>query len=132
MFKLENQMQVLLIQDNNQKELEQGEPIAYVSLAVNVGSFNDPPHRQGLAHLLEHMIFMGSEKYPEQDSYSNHISESGGYTNAYTQLESTNFHFDINYSGLKIALDMMANNFYKPLLAKEAMDREIKAIESEF
>ena len=132
MFTLPNKLQVLLIQDNNQKELEFGEPIAYVSLAVNVGSFNDPLDRQGLAHFLEHMIFMGSKKYTEQDSYSNHISESGGFTNAYTQLEWTNYHFDVNYSGLQKALDMMANNFHKPLLLKEAMDREINSIDSEF
>ena len=118
MFTLPNKLQVLLIEDNNQKELAQGESIGYVSLAVNVGSFNDPPDRPGMAHLLEHMIFMGSEKYPEPDGYSNHISESGGFTNAYTQLEWTNYHFDINYSGLEDALDMMANNFYSPLLSK--------------
>ena len=132
MFTLPNKLQVMLIQDNNQKELAQGEAIGYVSLAVNVGSFNDPKERQGMAHLLEHMIFMGSKTYQGQDEYSNHISESGGFTNAYTQLEWTNFHFDINYSGLEKALDMMAHNMHEPLLDKKALDREIHAIESEF
>ena len=44
--------------------LNKGESIAYCALAVNAGAFNDPPHRNGLAHFLEHMIFTGSEKYP--------------------------------------------------------------------
>ena len=95
---------------------EDGEPQAYVSLTVNAGSFNDPSHRGGLAHFLEHMIFMGSEKYPEEDAYSEHISEHGGYVNAETNFEKTVFQFEINYSGLEKALDMMANNFYRPLL----------------
>ena len=38
----------------------------------------------------------------------------------------------LNYSGLKVALDMAANNFTSPLLKEDAMDREINAVESEF
>ena len=133
-FTLPNSLQVLLIQDNNQVDSGSAdtEALAYVSLSVNAGSLNDPPHRQGLAHLLEHMIFMGSEKYPDESAYSEQISESGGYCNAFTQFETTNFSFDISYSGLEKALDMMANNFHRPLLAKDCMEREINAIESEF
>jgi secreted Zn-dependent insulinase-like peptidase len=48
--------------------------MAYCAIAVNVGSFNDPPHRQGLAHFLEHMIFMGSEKYPAENDFSDFIA----------------------------------------------------------
>ena len=114
------------------KELEKGESIAYVALAVNAGSFNDPVHRNGLAHFLEHMIFMGSEKYPEEDAYNMHISENGGFCNAFTDFEKTVFTFDVNYSGLEKAIDMMASNFSKPLLLADAVDREINAIESEF
>ena len=123
---------MLLIQDNNQKELEKGESIAYCSIAVNTGSFNDPPERQGLSHFLEHMIFMGSEKYTDEGAYSSHISAHGGFCNAYTDFEWTNYQFKVNYSGLQLALDMTANNFTSPLLKEEAMDREINAVESEF
>ena len=62
LFELENKLQVLLIQDNNSPE-SQGEPIAYAALSVNVGSFNDPKGAYGMAHLMEHMGFLGSEKY---------------------------------------------------------------------
>ena len=99
---------------------------------MNAGSFNDPPDRQGMAHFLEHMIFMGSEKYPDEAAYSNHISENGGFVNAFTQLETTNYYFDISYDALEIALDMMANNFHSPKLDEDAVAREIDAIESEF
>ena len=44
----------------------------------------------------------------------------------------TNYQFCVNYSGLERTLDMMAANFAKPLLLREAIERSIKAIESEF
>ena len=84
MFTLENKLKVLLINDLNQEASDNGDPIAYCSLAVEAGCFNDPPHKNGLAHFLEHMIFMGSETYPKEDAYYSFISEKGGYCNAYT------------------------------------------------
>lgn len=119
---------MLLIDDNNQAD----QTMAFVSLTVNVGSFNDPPHRLGLAHFLEHMIFMGSKEYPDESAYSNHISESGGFANAFTELENTTYYFDIDSEGLLLALHMMANNFLAPLLDADMMERELNAIESEF
>jgi nardilysin len=99
--------------------------MAYVSIAVNVGSFNDLPHRQGIAHFLEHMIFMGSEKYPGENDWGEHISKNGGEMNAFTEFEYTNYQFKVGYSGLQKALDMQAWLFAKPLLAKDGMKREI-------
>ena len=99
---------------------------------MNVGSLNDPDHRMGMAHFLEHMIFMGSEKYPDENSYSDHINGNGGYWNAYTEMEWTNFFLEINYSNLEKALDMMASNFEAPLMLSDAVDREIKSVESEY
>ena len=64
--------------------MDQEEVMADCSLAVNVGCFNDPTDRNGLSHFLEHMIFLGSEKYPDEAEYQNHLSENGGYANAYT------------------------------------------------
>ena len=106
--------------------------MAYCSVAVNAGSFNDPSQRQGLAHFMEHMLFMGSEKYPEENCYNDHLGAFGGFGNAYTEFEWTNYQFQVNYSGLKLAIDMLANNLAAPLMLGEAMDREINSIESEY
>ena len=99
---------------------------------MNVGSLNDPPHRQGMAHLLEHMIFMGSKKFKESDSYSKYMSSHGGYCNAYTEFEITNFQFQVQYSALEKALDMAANNFTSPLLNEDAMVGKMKMVNDEF
>lgn len=106
--------------------------MASMSLAVNVGCLNDPIERQGLAHFLEHMIFMGSTKYPDENAFSQHINSHGGYSNAYTDNELTNYHFRVNEEGLYKALDMFAWLLIDPLLKEDAQEREIQSIESEF
>lgn len=109
MFTLDNGVTVLLIQDLNSKSIDDKGCVAAVSITVNAGSFNDPKDRPGLAHFLEHMIFMGSEKYPDENEFSRLLSQNGGYSNAYTENELTNYQFKVNYDKLEIALDMKAN-----------------------
>ena len=48
---------------------------------------NDPAEYQGLSHFLEHMLFMGTTKYPDESEYSEYMSANGGYDNAYTSEE---------------------------------------------
>lgn len=62
---------------------------AAAALAVGVGSFSDPQQLQGLAHYLEHMLFMGSEKYPDENEYDAFLNKHGGGSNAYTELVSS-------------------------------------------
>lgn len=46
---------------------------AACALSVSVGSYSDPPDIQGLAHFVEHMVFMGSEKYPKENDFDSYI-----------------------------------------------------------
>ena len=131
LFELPNKLQVLLIEDNNRQKSD-GQPMAYCSLAVNAGSFNDPPDRQGLAHFCEHMVFTGSHKYPDVNAYNDHVAENGGYCNAYTEYEWTNYYFEVSYLGLEKTLDMVAANMEQPTLERDTMEKEINAVESEF
>jgi len=45
---------------------------------VHVGHFSDPDGIPGLAHFCEHMLFLGTKKYPDEASYSNFLSAHGG------------------------------------------------------
>lgn len=105
---------------------------AAAALCVQTGSFCDPLEAQGCAHFLEHMVFMGSQKYPKENQYDNYISSHGGYANAMTEGEYTVYLFDITAEYLPKAIDMFAQCFISPLLSMDASDREINAIESEF
>ncbi|XP_032680712.1 nardilysin-like isoform X2 [Odontomachus brunneus] len=106
--------------------------MAACAMTVGVGSFSDPTEIQGLAHFLEHMIFMGSEKYPKENDFDAFVSKYGGYSNAVTGFERTTFHFSIQRKHLLSAVDRFAQFFIKPLMKRDAITRERKAVESEF
>lgn len=111
---------------------EENESMAACSLMVDVGSFSDPPHIQGLAHFLEHLIFMGSKKYPEENEFDSFINRCGGSDNADTDCEETSFYFEVTENSLDGALDRFSQLFISPLLCRDAMDREREAVDSEF
>jgi insulysin len=96
-----------------------------------IGSLCDPKEAQGLAHFLEHMLFMGTTKYPIENEYSSYLSSHGGYSNAYTSQENTVYYFDVQPDHLEGALDRFAAFFTCPLLSDSSTSREINAVDSE-
>ena len=122
---LDNEMEVLLISDPDT-------PKAAASLDVLVGSSDNPPGRAGLAHFLEHMLFLGTDKYPDAAEYERFITEHGGSHNAYTSFENTNYFFDINAPDLPVALDRFAQFFIAPRFEAQYVDREKNAVEAEY
>ncbi|XP_012218457.1 nardilysin-like [Linepithema humile] len=114
------------------KRIKRDEKKAACGLCVGVGSFSDPPEIPGMAHFLEHMVFMGSEKYPEENNFDAFVSKHGGFTNASTDCEHTTFYFDVQEKHFLSALDRFAQFFIKPLMKEDAISREREAVESEF
>lgn len=82
--------------------------------------------------MLEHMLFMGSEKYPDEHHYDSFISTHGGFCNAFTEGEHTVYQFDVDNEAFPEALDIFAHCFMSPLLSSSAIQREVLAVESEF
>ena len=124
---LPNKLQVLLIHD---PEADKGS----AAMDVNVGHFCDPEHLPGLAHFCEHMLFLGTEKYPDENSYSKFLNDNGGGSNAWTSMENTNYFFDVTHPfllGAEGALDRFAQFFTAPLFTATATDREMKAVDAE-
>lgn len=74
-FTLANALRVLIIHDEKV-------PRSAAALSVNVGHFHDPENREGMAHFLEHMLFLGTEKYPREGQFQSFISQNGGSNNA--------------------------------------------------
>ncbi|MEZ0151955.1 MAG: insulinase family protein, partial [Candidatus Reddybacter sp.] len=124
-FQLDNKMKVLLVSDPKAEK-------SAASLNVYVGSFQNPVEREGLAHFLEHMLFLGTEKYPEAGEYQAYISEHGGQHNAYTSLEQTNYFFNVDSAYLFDTLDRFAQFFVAPRFDAEYVDRERHAVDSEY
>lgn len=69
------------------------------------GFLSDPDNIPGLAHFCEHMLFLGTEKYPDENDYNKFLSEHGGSSNASTTTDHTNYYFDVAPNHLKEALD---------------------------
>ncbi len=122
---LPNALRVLLVSDPDTD-------VAAASLTVLRGYYNEPPEYPGLAHFLEHMLFIGTEKYPEVDGYQQFVSKHGGQSNAYTSAQHTNFFFEIQPEQFQPAMDRFAQFFISPLLEAEYVDREKNAVNSEY
>uniref|UniRef100_A0A7M4FS50 Nardilysin convertase n=1 Tax=Crocodylus porosus TaxID=8502 RepID=A0A7M4FS50_CROPO len=108
------------------------EELSAAALCVAVGSFSDPEDLPGLAHFLEHMVFMGSLKYPDENGFDAFLKKHGGSDNASTDCERTVFQFDVQRKYFKEALDRWAQFFIHPLMIRDAIDREVEAVDSEY
>ena len=81
-----------------------------------------------MAHFLEHMMFDGSERYPEPYLFEKFIEENSGDFNAYTGDVETNYVYSISSNQLQKSLDMFSALFESPLLREDNAEKELEAI----
>ncbi|QFU00351.1 Protease 3 precursor [Halomonas sp. THAF5a] len=122
---LDNGLSVLLVSDPEADK-------AAASLNVDVGSAQDPEDLAGLAHYLEHMLFLGTDAYPAPDAYQGYLSRHGGSHNAFTAPHDTNYFFDIEPGALAGALDRFSRFFVSPLFNPERLESERNVVHSEY
>ncbi|XP_049883205.1 insulin-degrading enzyme [Pectinophora gossypiella] len=123
-LELTNRLKVLLVSDPSTDK-------SAVAVDVNIGYLSDPEELPGLAHFCEHMLFLGTTKYPEENEYNKYLSEHGGSANASTSSDHTTYYFDILPQYLKPAMDIFAQFFISPLFTESATGRELSAVNSE-
>ena len=102
------------------------------SIGVNVGHMDNPIEAQGLAHYLEHMLFLGTEEFPNVDGYKQFVSENGGFFNAYTSATHTNYHVDVKNDAFEEAVHRTSRFFVSPLFDETYSEIEKNAVENEF
>jgi len=124
-IELDNGLRALLVSDPDTTK-------AAAALDVYVGSASNPRGRGGLAHFLEHMLFLGTDKYPDSGEYARFIAEHGGSRNAYTGFEHTNYFFDVDSDYLREAMDRFAQFFISPRFDEVYVSREVNAVHAEF
>lgn len=122
---LANGLRLLLVQQSDSDK-------SAAALTVNVGHFDDPAEHEGLAHFLEHMLFLGSGRYPVAGDYQHFISHHGGSHNAWTGTEHSSFYFDIDDAFFTDALCRFSDMFIQPLFSSDYVEKERHAIEAEF
>nr|VFK51503.1 MAG: Secreted Zn-dependent peptidases, insulinase-like [Candidatus Kentron sp. TC] len=124
-FELPNRLKVLVISDPRTDK-------AACALDISVGDNANPENRPGLAHFLEHMLFLGTREYPKPGSFDAFIARHAGEQNAYTGFAHTNYFFDVGNDHLREALDRFGQFFIAPLFDETYVDRERSAVNAEF
>ncbi|KAK0424627.1 hypothetical protein QR680_008758 [Steinernema hermaphroditum] len=124
-LELSNGLKVLLLSDPSAKKCG-------AAMHIAAGSSSDPEEVPGIAHLCEHMLFMGSEKYPIEHNFSRFIRQRDGHYNGHTYTFMTEYYFDIAPKHLEEALDRFIHMFISPLFTESALEREVQAVDSEF
>ncbi|XP_077297928.1 insulin-degrading enzyme-like [Arctopsyche grandis] len=123
-IQLKNRLKVLLVSDPTTDK-------SAAALNVNVGHLSDPDSVPGLAHFCEHMLFLGTKKYPEENMYMKFLSDNGGNANAWTSSDATTYFFGVLPEHFAAALDLFAQFFISPLFTVSATDRELQAVNAE-
>jgi len=120
--------------ENGLKVLAVHDPKASKSgfaVAVSAGSFYDPVELPGLAHFCEHLLFLGTKKYPDEASFDTFLSMHDGSNNAFTEQERTVFYNEISHAGFDEGMDRFSQFFISPLFKQELVGRELQAVNSE-
>ena len=117
---------ILLVQE------DRSAPVASVQAWVNTGSIHEGQHiGAGLSHLLEHMLFKGTETR-STNAIAQSVQDEGGYINAYTSFDRTVYWIDVPKAGLHTAIDLLADACMNSTLPADEFVKEQEVIRREF
>lgn len=122
-FTLDNGLKILVKEDHRA-------PIVVSMVWYNVGSADEPGGITGTSHVLEHLMFKGTKKYP-LGVFSKTIAAIGGQENAFTNNDYTAYFEKIAAPQLAISFELEADRMQNLLLDKNEFDKEIKVIQEE-
>jgi len=105
---------------------------AAISVSIDKGHFHAQEYPEGLAHLLEHMLFNASEKYPDSSALDDHLAMHHGHANAWTQDTKMCFQFNCDPSGVLTACNILFDRLSQPLFRLADIQKELNAIDAEF
>ena len=107
-------------------------PVASVQAWCATGSIDEDAHLgAGLSHILEHMLFKGTQTRSTNE-IAQKIQDVGGYINAYTSFDRTVFWIDVPKDGVATALDVLADAMMNSTLPPEEYRKEHEVIRREF
>ncbi|KAI5970932.1 AXL1 [Candida margitis] len=130
--RLENRLKTLLISDPKCNATA-------AAVCVGAGSHSDPDELPGLAHFCEHMLFMGTEEFPNPNDFWSKMTSMGGNANAYTMGDYTCIYFEVLMTdtlvgeewGLNYLMKNFSSFFRSPLFLMNSMNMEVKSVDDE-
>ncbi len=120
---LENGLRVILDRRSQRRSVS-------ISIWVKSGR-RDEPDRSGASHFLEHVLFLGSEKYPTPYEIARPIEKVGGSIGAASGCETTVYYAAIPHQDCRMALDILLDMLLHPKFDQARFDNEKKVIISE-
>nr|CRH04964.1 putative Zn-dependent protease [Candidatus Magnetococcus massalia] len=122
-FKLANGLQVEVLQ-------ERRAPLVVTQVWYRVGSIDEQPGVTGISHILEHMMFQGTEKMAPE-AYSKQIALHGGSDNAATSRDATYYYSKLAKQHLPLALELEADRMRNLRLSQQEYAPENKVVQEE-
>ncbi|HBR2124503.1 TPA: pyrroloquinoline quinone biosynthesis protein PqqF [Klebsiella variicola] len=98
---------------------------------VAAGSHHEPSRFPGLAHLLEHLLFYGGERYRNDERLMGWVQRQAGNVNATTLARHSAFFFEVAAEGLADGVMRLQEMLQAPLLLREDIQREVAVIDAE-
>jgi zinc protease len=123
-FKLDNGMQVVVIEDHRT-------PVVTQMIWYKVGSADETPGKSGLAHFLEHLMFKGTEKHPAGE-FSKIVQQIGGNENAFTSTDYTGYFQRVTRDQLARMMEFEADRMTGLILKDENVLPERDVVLEEF
>lgn len=127
-------LQHLTLSNGLQVELRHAPHLKRCAAAVRVhaGSHDAPTDYPGLAHFLEHLFFLGTERFPVDDGLMRFVQRQGGQLNATTRERTTEFFFEVPPAAFAGALERLCEMLAQPLLSLERQRAEREVIHAEW
>ena len=122
-FKMANGMKVLVKEDHRA-------PVVVSQVWYKVGSSYEHSGVTGVSHVLEHMMFKGTKKYPAGE-FSRIIAENGGRENAFTGKDFTAYFQQLEKSRLEVSFEMEADRMRNLTLPEEEFKKELEVVKEE-
>jgi len=120
---LPNGLRVLVLEDHKA-------PVAVMQVWYRVGARNERPGYTGLSHLLEHLMFKGTDKVGPEE-YSRTVQKNGGNDNAFTSQDMTVYFASIASDRLPVVIDLEADRMQNLRLTPELVEPERAVVAEE-
>lgn len=122
-FTLDNGLTVVVVENHRV-------PVVSHMVWYGVGAADEPPGKSGIAHMLEHMMFRGTENYAPGEM-SRTISRHGGQENAFTSQDYTGYYQDIAVEHLGLVMSMEAERMRGITPTEEVFQAERDVVREE-
>jgi len=102
------------------------------AVRVMAGSHDAPRAYAGLAHFLEHLLFLGNDRFPLDDGLMRYVQRHGGQVNASTRERTTDYFFEVPQAAFAGGLERLCEMLARPVFDRQRQLREREVIHAEF